>query len=294
LTQAFVAAGESLGLKRLGDVNGASQDGIALTHVNQRRGRRWSAADAFLRPALKRKNLTVQTECLVRGITFEGRKAAGVAYARDGATVHARARREIILCAGAIGSPQILMLSGAGPAAALSTLGISIVADLSGVGQNLQDHVTSGVSYESRQAVSLAGAETLGNLARYLVLGRGPLTSNVGEALAFIRSRDDLAAPDLELIFAPTYFIEHGAGNPPGHGFTLGTILLRPEKPRINHIAQQGSRRRAGDPAQLSGDTRRSRHADRGITLRTPAHRRRLLCALPRRRDFAGAERHRG
>jgi choline dehydrogenase len=229
LTRAFVGAAESVGLKRLGDINGTSQDGVALTHVNQRHGRRWSAADAFLRPAMKRQNLKVETECLVREIVFEGRRAVGVKYARGGAVTEARAAREVVLCAGAIGSPQILMLSGVGPAAALAALGIPVVADLPGVGQNLQDHLSSGISYQCREPVSLASAESLANLARYLLLGRGPLTSNVGEALAFIRSREGLAAPDLELIFAPAFFMEHGAANPAGHGFTVGVILLRPE-----------------------------------------------------------------
>jgi len=229
LTRAFLAAAESTGLKRLGDINGPSQDGVALTHVNQRRGRRWSAADAFLRPAMKRQNLRVETECLVHEITFEARRTTGVKYSRGGAFVEAHAGREIVLCAGAIGSPQILMLSGVGPATALSALGIPVRADLPGVGQNLQDHLASGVSYQCRERVSLASAESLGNLARYLLLGRGPLTSNIGEALAFVRTREGLSAPDIELIFAPTYFIEHGAGNPPGHGFTIGVILLRPE-----------------------------------------------------------------
>jgi choline dehydrogenase len=229
LTQAFIAAGESLGLDRRDDVNGASQDGIGLTHVTQKNGRRWSAADAFLRPAMGRKNLTVETECLVHGVTFEGRRAAGISYARTGDIIAAQAAREVVLCAGTIGSPQLLMLSGIGPAAALSALGIAVVADLPGVGQNLQDHIAGGATYQCRQPVSLASAESLGNLARYLVFGRGPLTSNVGEALAFIRTREGLAAPDLELIFAPAYFMEHGAANPPGHGFTVGAMLLRPQ-----------------------------------------------------------------
>jgi choline dehydrogenase len=93
----------------------------------------------------------------------------------------------------------------------------------------LQDHIASGVTLRCKQPVTLANAESLGNLARYLFLGRGPLTSNVGEALGFLRTREGLAAPDIELIFAPTFFMEHGAGNPPGHGFTIGTVLLRPE-----------------------------------------------------------------
>ena len=229
MTHAFVAAGESLGLERRDDVNGASQDGVGFTHVNQKNGRRWSAADAFLRPAMRRQNLTVETDCLVHAVTFDGRRATGVAYARRGAVAHAQAAREIVLCAGTIGSPQILMLSGIGPAAALSGLGIAVVADVPGVGQNLQDHLASGATYECRRPVSLASAESLANLARYLMFGRGPLTSNVGEAVAFIRTRDGLAAPDLELVFAPAYFMEHGAANPPGHGFTVGAVLLRPE-----------------------------------------------------------------
>jgi choline dehydrogenase len=229
LTGAFIAAGQHLGLARLDDINGTTQDGLGLTHVTQRNGRRCSAADAFLKPATKRRNLQVETGCMVRRIEFVGNKAVAVTFEQGGKTVTAQAAREIILCAGAIGSPQILMLSGLGPAQALSRLGISVIADLPGVGQNLQDHLATGVTYKCRQPVTLATAETLGNLVRYLIFKRGPLTSNIAEALAFIRTRDGLDAPDIELIFAPTFFMEHGAANPPGHGFTVGVILLRPE-----------------------------------------------------------------
>jgi choline dehydrogenase len=229
LTGAFIGAGEYLGLARLDEINGATQDGIAFTHVTQRNGQRCSVADAFLKPAMKRPNLRVETGCLVDKVAFDGKRAAAVGYERGGKSLVAEAAREIVLCAGAIGSPQILMLSGVGPGAALSQLGIPVVADLPGVGQNMQDHLASGVTFQCRQPITLAGAETLGNLARYLIFKRGPLTSNVGEALAFIRTRDGLDAPDIELIFAPTYFMEHGAANPQGHGFTIGVILLRPQ-----------------------------------------------------------------
>jgi choline dehydrogenase len=229
LTSAFLSAGQHLGLARLDDINGATQDGIAFTHVTQRNGQRCSVADAFLKPAMKRPNLRVETGCLVHKIALDGKRAVAVSYQQGGKSVNAEAGREIILCAGAIGSPQILMLSGIGPGAALSQLGIPLVADLPGVGQNLQDHLASGITFQCKQPITLAGAETLGNLARYLIFKRGPLTSNVGEALAFIRTRDGLDAPDIELIFAPTYFMEHGAANPQGHGFTVGVILLRPE-----------------------------------------------------------------
>jgi len=229
LTAAFIAGGEQLGLRRNDDVNGPTQDGIGLTHVTQRNGARCSAADAFLRPALRRTNLRVETDCLVQRITFEGKRATGAVYSRSGQMIEVKAAREIILCAGSIGSPQLLILSGVGPAPALREFGIEIVADRPGVGQNLQDHLAVAVTYSCRQPVTLASAESLSNLARYLLLGRGPLTSNVAEALAFIRTREDLAAPDVELLLAPTYFMEHGAKNPKGHGFTIGVVLLRPQ-----------------------------------------------------------------
>ncbi len=229
LTQAFVEAGRHVGLARLDDINGASQDGIAFTHVTQRNGSRCSAADAFLKPAMKRRNLRVETGCLVRKIEFDGNKAVAVTYDRGGNTVTERAAREIILCAGAIGSPQILMLSGVGSARRCRNAASRSSPIFAGVGQNLQDHLSSGITYHCRQPVSLASAESLTNLARYLLFGRGPLTSNIGEGLGFIRTREGLDAPDIELIFAPAFFMEHGAANPPGHGFTIGVILLRPE-----------------------------------------------------------------
>jgi choline dehydrogenase-like flavoprotein len=229
LAEAFIAAGQHLGLKRVDDINGQTQDGIGLTHVTQRNGRRWSAADAFLKPAMRRPNLTVETECLVHKIAIVGNKATTVTYEHGGRITVAQAAKEIVLCAGAVGSPQVLMLSGIGPASTLQQCGISVVVDLPGVGQNLQDHPSVGTTFHCKLPVTLASAESLSNLARYLILGRGPLTSNIGEALGFIRTREDLAAPNIELIFAPAFFMEHGAANPQGHGFTVGVILLRPD-----------------------------------------------------------------
>lgn len=229
LARAFVEAGRSLGLADLADANGPRQDGIGLTHVNQRRGRRMSAADAFLRPALQRPNLHVVTEAMVERIRFDGRRAVAVVYRRGNTIIQAQAQREIVLAAGAINSPQILMLSGIGPATNLGPHGVTVLSHMPGVGANLQDHLATAATYHCRLPVSLASAESLGNLLKYLLLGRGPLTSNVGEALAFIRTREGLVAPDIELILAPSFFVAHGAGNPPGHGFTIGAILLRPE-----------------------------------------------------------------
>lgn len=229
IAHAFVEAGRALGLPHRTDVNGAEQDGIGLTHVTQHNGARASAADAFLTPARKRPNLKVETGALVEKVVIEGGRAVGVSYRKDGTATVARAAREVLLAAGAIGSPQILMLSGIGPADGLRAHGIAVQSNLPGVGRNLQDHLSIGVMHHCPEPVTLASAESIPNLLKYLLRGTGPLTSNVGEAVAFIRTREGLAAPDIELILAPAFFVSHGEGNPPGHGFTIGCILLRPE-----------------------------------------------------------------
>ncbi len=229
MTASFIEAGLALGLKRNDDVNGPVQAGIGYTHVTQLKGQRRSAADGFLRPAMTRPNLQVETHCLVENVVVEHGRATAVTYRQNGESKTAQAAHSIIIAAGAVGSPQILMLSGIGPAAHLREHGIAVVADLPGVGGNLQDHLASGVSYHASNVVSLASAQSLPNLMRYLLIKRGPLTSNVGEAVAFLHSRAGLAAPDIELIFAPAFFVGHGAGNPEGHGFTIASVLLRPD-----------------------------------------------------------------
>lgn len=229
IAHAFVDAGKSIGLPHRIDINGAEQEGIGLTHVTQQNGARFSAADAFLTPARKRPNLRIETGVLAQKVVVEGGRAVGVSYRQGETTAVARCTREVLLSAGAIGSPQLLMLSGIGPAEELRSHGIAVQANLRGVGGNLQDHLSVGVMHHCKEPVTLATAESIPNLLKYLLRGTGPLTSNVGEALAFVRTREGLAAPDIELLFAPTFFVAHGAGNPPGHGFTIGCILLRPE-----------------------------------------------------------------
>lgn len=228
LTETFIAAAQSLGLEHNPDYNGPDQDGVALTLLKQKLGRRWSAADAYLKPALSRRNLTVQTQAQVSRVLFEGTRAVGVEYRRGGLQ-QAKARREVILCGGAVNSPQLLMLSGIGPAAHLEEHGIGVVVDLPGVGQNLQDHPASGASNACTLPVTLINGEKLPALYTYLRHKRGPLTSNVAEALAFIRISENAPAPDIELLFAPAFFNYHGFRSPKGHGFTLGAILLRPK-----------------------------------------------------------------
>jgi choline dehydrogenase len=228
LSQTFVEAGVSLGLKQNPDVNGRSQAGITLTQVFQKNGRRWSAADGYLKPAMKRPNLTVQTLAHTTRILFESKRAIGVEYVQDGRSHSVQAKQEILLCGGAVNSPQLLMLSGIGPAAHLQQMGIEVVHDLPGVGQNLQDHPVAGVTYHCRQPITLESAEKMTNIVSYLLFKKGPLTSNAGEALAFIRTEPNLPRPDVELIFLPVFFMYHTMRNVEGHGFSIGSVLLRP------------------------------------------------------------------
>jgi choline dehydrogenase len=228
MTHAFLEAAQQVGIERSVDVHGARQDGVDYTQVTQKRGRRWSSADAYLRPAMRRGNLTVATGAHATRVLFDGRRAVGVEYVRGARRESARAAREVVVAGGAINSPQLLMLSGVGPAAHLREHGIDVVVDSPGVGQHLQDHLASGFIVYAKRPVTLVAAESLPNLLRYLVLRRGMLTSNVAEACAFVRSSPDLPAPDLELIFAPVPFMEHGLVKPPGHGLTIGAVLLQP------------------------------------------------------------------
>jgi choline dehydrogenase len=228
LSQAFVAAGEEIGYARNPDFNGATQEGFGLYQVTQSNGKRHSAAAAFLHPVMSRKNLTVKTGTHVFGIYFEGRRAAIVSFQQGGGSVQERAEREIIVCAGSIGSPQLLMLSGIGPAGHIRQFDIPLICDLQGVGGNLQDHPATGVAYECTQPVSLASAESLSNLFRYLCFKKGALTSNVAEAGAFLKTSFAAEVPDLQFHFGVGYFVEHGFQKIKGHAFTFGATLLHP------------------------------------------------------------------
>jgi choline dehydrogenase-like flavoprotein len=224
LTLAFVEAAQQAGIPPSPSLEPMQLDGVRLTRVTQRRGRRNSAADAYLRPALQRPNLTVRTNAHVTRVVVEGRRAVGVEV--DGEIVRAR---EIVLCGGTVNSPQLLLLSGIGPRDELEQHGIPVVVDLPGVGANLQDHLAAGALYESRKPVTLYSAESPLQILRYLLLRKGMLTSNVAEAAAFVRSRPELTAPDLELLFAPVLFEGEGLEPPSAHGFTIGVVLLQPQ-----------------------------------------------------------------
>lgn len=228
ITEAFIASGAEMGMPRNDDFNGATQEGIGAYQYTVKRGERWSAVNGYLKPAMKRPNLTVQTKALVTRIQIEHGRATGVTYLRDGRTETAHAAREVLLSGGAINSPQLLMLSGLGAADHLRALGIPVLADLPGVGQNLQDHLLCGVVYESTRPVTLDKAETIGNIAAYLCFRKGPLTSNVAEAGGFFKIRPDAPAPEFQYLMAPAVFIDHGFHKPTVFGYSFGPALLRP------------------------------------------------------------------
>ena len=228
LSEVFVEAAEEAGFKRNPDFNGATQEGLGVYQVTQWQGRRNSAAAAFLRPAMLRPNLTVRTNVQAFKILFEGKRAALVSFQDGNVSKQERAEREIIVCGGAIGSPQLLMLSGIGPAEHLRTLDIPVHCDLPGVGANLQDHPALPVAYECAQPISLARAETITNLIRYMAFKTGPLTSNVGEAGGFVRTSTSCPTPDVQYHFAPGYFIEHGFQQIKEDAYSFGPTLIRP------------------------------------------------------------------
>ena len=230
LTKAFLGAAEAAGIPYTADYNGPEQDGCALAQVTQHNGRRFSAADAYLKPARKRPNLEVVTATQVLRVELDGgRRAIGVRVLDGrGQERVIRAEREVILCAGSLASPQLLMLSGIGPAAHLREVGVDVAVDLPGVGENLHDHPYVVCIWDVPAGGSLKDAEHPRYLLEWLLRGTGPLTSSVAEAFAFVRTRPGLPAPDLQVHFAPAYFVEHGAQDYDGHAITTGPVLITP------------------------------------------------------------------
>jgi len=230
LTGRFIAAAERSGIPRIPDYNGPEQDGVSPVQVTQRNGRRFSAADAYLRPNMKRENLTVVTGAQVLRVELDNERATGVRYRdRRGREQVASADREVLVAAGSIGSPQLLMLSGVGPADHLREVGVEAKHDLPGVGQNLQDHPYVVCIWESTLGGSLYGADKPKPLLEWILRRSGPLTSTVAEAFAFVRSRPGLPAADLQYHFAPAYFNDNGFDEFDGHAFTLGPVLVTPK-----------------------------------------------------------------
>ena len=242
LTGAFVAAARSCGVPANDDFNGQSQDGVGYYQVTQKAGRRWSAADAYLKPAAGRPNLTVQTDALVTGIEIGGGRATGVRYLRRGVEELAEAGSEVIVCGGVIGSPQLLMLSGIGPADHLREHDIAVVADSPGVGSNLSDHPVVTAMWSAPKARSLWEKAGPANLARWQMTHTGPMTTNIAEAGGFSRTDAALPAPDIQWHVLPVPYLDGGLADPASRALSVlitlvavgsrGKIRLRGSDPR--------------------------------------------------------------
>ncbi|RZL37685.1 MAG: glucose-methanol-choline oxidoreductase [Rubrivivax sp.] len=235
LQAAWLAAGREAGHVINADFNGATQEGIGIYQVTQDRGERCNAARAYLRPHLNRPNLRVTTQAQVQRILFDGRRAVGVEVRVAGVLRRLQARREVVLAAGAIQSPQLLMLSGVGDAAQLQAHGIGVLQHLPGVGANLQDHPDFVFGLRSRDAVNSFGLSARGGLAfwnamrRYRGDRRGMLTSNFAEGGGFLRTSAAQARPDVQLHFVVAAVQDHARKLGWGHGLSCHVCLLRPQ-----------------------------------------------------------------
>jgi choline dehydrogenase len=252
LSQVFIDAAHQHGLPVNGDFNGPEQHGVGFYQVTQRDGARCSSAAAYLTPIKDRPNLTVHTGALVSRITFEGRRASGVTYSMRGRAFHQPAGREVILSGGAINSPQVLMLSGIGPADELRKHKIDVVQDSPSVGENLQDHLDICTLFHSTQRVTYDRVGDLEIAYKYYLRGHsGPGSSNIAEAGGFARSplAPD-ARNDIQFHFVPAMLEDHGRKRMVGDGYTLHACFLRPRSRGRIALASN----RAADKAKIEAN----------------------------------------
>src|SRR4051794_23954662 len=248
LCEAFIDACEQAGIPRTDDFNGASQEGAGYFQLTTRKGRRWSTARGYLAPARKRHNLAVVSKALTTRILFDGRRAVGVEYRKDGATHTARASGEVILASGAFNSPQLLQLSGVGPADLLQEHGIKVIADMKGVGADLQDHYQARFNYRCSERItmndmmgSMRGRVSAG--LRYALFRKGFLTIGAGYAGAFARTDPSLPSPDVQFHFILFSADSVGRKLHAWPGFLASICQLRPESRGFVRI-------KSADPAQ--------------------------------------------
>ncbi len=230
----WLAAAEAQGFARNVDFNGAQQEGIGLYQLTQKNGERCSAAAAFLTPNLGRANLAVRTQARATRVLFDGMRAAGIEYRRGGAVRVVRARREVILCAGAFQSPQLLLLSGIGDPATLRAIGVAPLVQLPGVGRNLRDHIDFVIAYRSgrNDLIGFMPGDILNAMrssVRYRRERRGIFTSNIAEGGGFIRTLPGLEAPDVQLHFCIGILESHGRRLHANRGFSSHVCALRPK-----------------------------------------------------------------
>jgi choline dehydrogenase len=229
ITPAFVEAGVQAGLERNEDFNGPTQEGVGMYQVTQRGGMRASAAVAYLHPAMERPNLTVMPHMLVQRVLFEGTRAVGVQASQLGQLKELRAEREVILCGGTYNSPQLLMLSGVGPAEHLTLREVEVLLDQPAVGENLSDHASNYCVWTTPEPQSLLLALEPAALAQFEATQTGPFASNLAESGGFARVAADAPAPDVQFHVAAVHVVEEGMGDPTSHGIWVSPCLLTPE-----------------------------------------------------------------
>ena len=241
IAEAFIAAGEQAGFPRNSDYNGETQEGFGYYQVTQKRGRRWSAADAYLRRAERRRNLAVRTGAHVTRLILDGRKVTGVEYEQNGHRHRVHARREVILAAGAVQTPQILELSGIGDPLHLAGVGIETHHALMGVGNNYRDHFCTRMNWRVKKPVTLneyaQGWRLAGAVAQYLATRSGILTLGTGLAHAFLKTRPDLVTPDVQFFFMHASYAnaaDRKLDKEPG--MTIGVTQLRPQSVGSIHV----------------------------------------------------------
>jgi len=259
-SRAFIASARDQGALANDDFNGPRQDGVGWYQVTQRKGRRCSAATAYLRPAMTRPNLTVYTNALATNVVIEGGRATGVTYVRQGQTETARANAEVIVCGGAVNSPQLLMLSGVGPADHLIEHGIEVLADSAGVGANLSDHPVLPVIWSTPRLRGLWEKTGNAGVLRWKLTHRGPVTSNLAESGGFAHSAPGLPAPDLQLHVLPGPYRDQGLADPAQRAMSVLVALVDVKsRGRIRLRSADPRHRPAIDPGYLSdggGDAR--------------------------------------
>jgi choline dehydrogenase len=265
--EAFIQAAQEQGAKANDDFNGPRQDGVGWYQVTQKNGRRCSAAAAYLHPAMTRENLTVHTDALVTKVLIEGGKAVGVSYLHHGEPTTERANAEVILSGGAVNSPQLLMLSGIGPAEHLIEMGIDVVAESRGVGQNLSDHPVLPVVWSTPRIRGLWEKAGNASLLRWQLTHRGPLTSNIAESGGFAHSEPGLPAPDLQLHVLPAPYANQGLDDPAQRAMTVLVGLIDvASRGRVRLLSADPRHRPAIDPGYLS-DERDSRALAAGLKM---------------------------
>ncbi|WP_147108847.1 GMC family oxidoreductase [Tateyamaria sp. syn59] len=261
ITDAWVAAAQAAGYKFNPDYNGADQEGVGFFQLTARNGRRCSSAVAFLNPARSRDNLDIVTNAQVEKIELDGTRVTGVSYRDKGGVWQVvKARKEVILSGGSINSPQLLMLSGIGEAAQLQEHGIDVVADLPGVGKNLQDHLQARLVYKCNEPTlndevsNLFGQAKIG--LKYLMFRAGPMTMAASLATGFMKTRDDLETPDIQFHVQPLSAENPGKGADPFSAFTMSVCQLRPEsKGEIRLVSKDGKTYPKIIPNYLSTET---------------------------------------